>query len=78
MFRRSRRQVLADSRSVRASPTPLRVQVSHLHGGDVPGVDTSDGAGMNMMDLQAQAWSAPLLEAIAPGEHNGPYTAPCL
>jgi len=35
--------------------------------GDYAGVDTSDGAGMNMMDLQAQAWSAPLLEAIAPG-----------
>jgi xylulokinase len=30
-------------------------------------IDLGDGAGMNLLDLAAGAWSAPLLEATAPG-----------
>lgn len=35
--------------------------------GDHASIDSSDGAGMNMMDLKTQDWSAPVLAAIAPG-----------
>eukprot|EP00035_Acanthoeca_spectabilis_P040358 m.69287 g.69287 ORF g.69287 m.69287 type:complete len:574 (-) comp9958_c1_seq1:198-1919(-) len=35
--------------------------------GDYGAIDTSDGAGMNMMDLRNQAWAPAALDAIAPG-----------
>ncbi|KAH0989025.1 hypothetical protein GBA52_000508 [Prunus armeniaca] len=35
--------------------------------GEYAGIDESDGAGMNLMDLKKRAWSNILLEATAPG-----------
>eukprot|EP00051_Salpingoeca_urceolata_P003462 m.58018 g.58018 ORF g.58018 m.58018 type:complete len:567 (+) comp12808_c0_seq1:115-1815(+) len=34
--------------------------------GDYASIDTSDGAGMNLMDLQAQEWSQEVLDSVAP------------
>jgi xylulokinase len=39
---------------------------SVLIGGDAP-VDTGDGAGMNLLNLRAGAWDAPIADATAPG-----------
>jgi len=39
---------------------------SVLAGRSVP-IDLGDGAGMNLLDLAAGAWSVPLLDATAPG-----------
>lgn len=33
--------------------------------GDYASIDSSDGAGMNMMDLKAQGWSTPIMSAIS-------------
>lgn len=41
--------------------------------GDYAAIDTSDGSGMNLLDLAAQDWSQELLDVVAPdlGERLG-------
>ncbi|MDA7916123.1 xylulose kinase [Verrucomicrobia bacterium] len=41
--------------------------VACLFVGDYAGIDSSDGAGMNLMDIQSKSWASVAVDATAPG-----------